>query len=123
MSDKIFFFNFGNNGKYHYTAVAKANTLLAKFLSNRDSDKFCLSCFDNFENKELIKKQRRFYENSNYIYGSPPQKKKKKFEIVSNKSTGEKIEVPANILKYLFRSKSLYHYETVAYDFERILGK
>ena len=55
--------------------------------------------------------------------GPPPPKKKKKFEIVSNKSTGEKIEVPANILKYLFRSKSLYHYETVAYDFERILGK
>ena len=48
---------------------------------------------------------------------------KKKFKTVLNKSTGEKKEVPANITKHLFGSKSLYQYVIVAYDFETMLAK
>ena len=89
------------------------------FLSNWDSDIYCLNCFGNLQNKESIKKHKRFCENSdNNDRGLP-----RKFKPVSNKSTGDKIQVPANILKHLFRFKSLYQYVKVFYDFEIMLAK
>ena len=45
--------------------VTKPNILLAIFLSNRNDDKFCLNCFGNFQNEELIKKHKTFCINSN----------------------------------------------------------
>ena len=33
----------------------KPKALLAKLLSNWNGDKFCLNCFGNFQNEELIK--------------------------------------------------------------------
>ena len=64
-------FNFCNNKKYHYIAATKPNALLAKFLSNHDGDKFCLNYFVNFENEELIKKHKKFFENIIYIDRNP----------------------------------------------------
>ena len=52
LSDKEF--NFDN------ISVAKPNAVLANFLSNCDSDKFCLNYFKNFQNKELFKRIKSF---------------------------------------------------------------
>lgn len=50
---KRYDFSFRNNKDYHYIAVTTPNSLLARFLSNCDGDKFCLSCFGNFPNEEI----------------------------------------------------------------------
>ena len=86
MGNKEYYFNLGNNRECYCIAVTKPNTL-AKFSSNRGGDKFCLNCFDNFQNKVLIKKRKTFYENCNSIDRNPPRKCK----TVLNKNTGEKI--------------------------------
>ena len=78
LTNKEYHFNFDNNNKYHYFAATKPNALLAKSLSNRGSDKFCLNCFGNFENEELIEKHKKVCESSNYTNRIPP----KEFKVV-----------------------------------------
>ena len=47
-----------------FVAITTPNALLAKFLSNCDSNKFCLRCFNNFQNEELHKQHKKYYTNS-----------------------------------------------------------
>ena len=75
------------------------NKIKCKFLPNRYSDKFCLPGFNNFKNKKLQKKHKKFYENSDYIDRVPPKKfkievdKKQVIKIATWKQ-GQEIEVP-----------------------------
>lgn len=41
---------------HHYIALTKPSALSATQLSNLDGDKFCLICFNNFQNEGLLKK-------------------------------------------------------------------
>lgn len=46
-----------------FVAITTPYALLAKFLSNCDSNKFCLR-FNNFQNEELHKQHKKYYTNS-----------------------------------------------------------
>lgn len=50
LNDEEFDDCFVNNTKYNYAAVTKPNSVLAKFLSKHDGDRFCLNCFADFSN-------------------------------------------------------------------------
>ena len=47
---------FMNNKKHHVIAIAKANALLAKFLSNHDADRFFSNCICNFQTDKILTK-------------------------------------------------------------------
>ena len=47
-----------------FVAITTPYALLAKFLSNCDSNKFCLRCFNNIQNEELHKQHKKYYTNS-----------------------------------------------------------
>ena len=54
-----------NNSKCLYIAVTKPNTLLAKFLSNKD--RFCLNCFSNFQTDEKHKEHEKSWRIHNHV--------------------------------------------------------
>ena len=78
LTNKEYHFSFDNHNKYRYFAATKPNALLAKSVSNRDNDKFCLNCFGNFKNEELIEKHKKVCESSTYTDRIPP----KEFKVV-----------------------------------------
>ena len=56
-----------NNNEYPYIAVKKANTLLEKYSSNHDGDRFFLNFFCIFKIDEILKKHEMFckdYDNT-----------------------------------------------------------
>ena len=102
LSDKDYEIHFGYDNKY-CIAVTKPNALLTNVLPNHDADEFCLNCFGNCQNKELIKNMKRFVK-----IVITPKVSQKKVKTVLNISTGEKMEVPVNIFKHFFESSSLH---------------
>ena len=63
-----------NNRKYHYLPVAKPNALLAKFLSKRDGDRYCLNYFSNFETDKKRKQHQKSCKYHNHIEVEIPKK-------------------------------------------------
>ena len=56
-----------NNSKCLYIAVTKPNTLLAKFLSKHNKDRFCLNCFSNFQTDEKHKEHEKSCRIHNHV--------------------------------------------------------
>ena len=54
LNDKKYDCYFAKNSNRHI-AVKESKTWLTKFLSNFDSDKFCLNSFCNFQRDEMLK--------------------------------------------------------------------
>ena len=65
--DKEYDYYFMNTSKYHYIAVTKPNTLLAKPLSNHDGHRFYLNCFCNFQKDGKRNKHRLFCKGVTHI--------------------------------------------------------
>lgn len=83
LSDKEFYYIFGNNKSCRYTAITKSNALFANFFSS--CYRFFKNCFSNFQTKKLLKKNKLYYEKSDYIERVPP----KKFKVKKDKKTGQ----------------------------------
>lgn len=47
-----------NKSKYHHVAVTEPNDLLAKILSNHEGNRFCSSCFFNFQTDATHKRKK-----------------------------------------------------------------
>ena len=83
LSDKEFYYIFGNNKSCHYTAITKSNALFANFFSS--CYRFFKNCFSNFQTKKLLKKHKLYYEKSDYIERVSP----KKFKVKKDKKTSQ----------------------------------